>query len=132
MGQFNKYCRLGAAIFAVAALSAGSLACAASNRSAPPPPDRFAAMDANNDGKVVVEEFTAAFPNMNEKAFVVIDANNDGGIDKKEWYDFMEGHSRSTMPGMKQPGAPMNNIPGDPLIPPPDSNDLPLMRPQDY
>lgn len=89
--------------------------------------DRFAQMDANSDGKIVIEEFRTAFPNMNEKAFLLIDTNGDGAIDKTEWLDFMDGHAKSGM--QREPGAQMNNIPGDPLIPPVDSNDLPLMRP---
>lgn len=92
-------------------------------------PDRFASLDKNGDGKVVVEEFRAAFPNMNEQAFVVIDANQDGAIDQNEWSQFMDGHSQPDMRALKQRGADMNNMPGDPLIPPVDSNDLPLMRP---
>lgn len=105
--------------------------CAATESSAPPPPekDRFAQMDVNGDGKIVIEEFTRSFPNMSENAFVVIDKNGDKGITREEWTTFMEGHAKGNMPGMRERGAPMNNIPGDPLIPPPDSNDLPLMRP---
>ncbi len=91
-------------------------------------PDRFSVMDVNKDGRVVIEEFRAAFPNMNENAFGVIDLNGDGAIEQAEWAQFMEGHSKGmSMPPEK--GAPMNNIPGDPLIPPVDSSDLPLMRP---
>lgn len=91
--------------------------------------DRFDRMDANGDGKLVLEEFRAAFPNMNEQAFSVMDVNGNGSIERAEWFDFMEGHARGTMPGMARQPPRMNNIPGDPLIPPPDSSDLPLMRP---
>lgn len=98
--------------------------------------DRFAAMDKNGDGRVVLEEFRAANPGMSERAFVVIDSNGDGGIERAEWATFMQGHAAGMRPdgmgGMR--GAPdhaprMNNMPGDPMIPPPDSADLPLMRP---
>ncbi len=89
----------------------------------------FEQMDKDNDGKVVLEEFRTAFPNMNEKAFVVIDKNGDSGIEHAEWYEFIEGHARGMQPAKMREGAPMNNIPGDPMIPPPDSNDLPLVRP---
>ena len=96
--------------------------------------DRFAAMDANGDGKVVIEEFQTARPGMSERAFAVIDSNGDGAIERAEWDTFMQGHAAGVPPegmGMPKPDtAPrLNNIPGDPLIPPPDSADLPLMRP---
>ncbi|WP_291355462.1 EF-hand domain-containing protein [Desulfovibrio sp.] len=96
--------------------------------------DRFAAMDKNGDGKVVIEEFQSASPGMSERAFAVIDSNGDGAIERVEWDAFMKGHAAGTPPqGMAMPQpetAPrLNNIPGDPLIPPPDSADLPLMRP---
>lgn len=94
-----------------------------------PAQDKFDQMDANKDGKVVLEEFKAVFPNMTEQAFEVIDLNNDKVIERAEWLQFTEGHARGDRPGMPDRGAPMNNIPGDPLIPPVDSNDLPLMRP---
>lgn len=89
----------------------------------------FEQMDKDNDGKVVLEEFRTAFPNMNEKAFVVIDKNGNSGIERAEWYEFIEGHAKGMQPAKMREGAPMNNIPGDPMIPPPDSNDLPLVRP---
>ena len=96
--------------------------------------DRFAAMDKNGDGKVVIEEFQSASPGMSERAFAVIDSNGDGAIERAEWNVFMQGHAAGVPPqGMAMPQpetAPrLNNIPGDPLIPPPDSADLPLMRP---
>lgn len=97
---------------------------------APPQPvaqDRFVQMDTNGDGKVVLEEFQTAFPNMNEQAFVVIDRNKDKGIDRVEWMEFMENHGKSQQGASEAPQ--MNNMPGDPLIPPVDSSDLPLMRP---
>lgn len=96
--------------------------------------DRFAAMDKNGDGKVVIEEFQESAPGMSERAFAVIDSNGDGAIERAEWDAFMQGHAAGVPPqGMTMPRpetAPsLNNIPGDPLIPPPDSADLPLMRP---
>ena len=94
----------------------------------PPPapmPDRFALMDINNDGKVVIEEFRQASPDMNEQAFLIIDKNGDKAIDRAEWVALMETHGS----GQPREGAPMNNIPGDPMIPSPDSADLPLVRP---
>lgn len=99
--------------------------------------DRFAAMDKDGDGRVVLEEFRAAYPGMSERAFAVIDSNGDGGIERAEWATFMQGHAAGMRPGGMgdgMSGAPdraprMNNMPGDPMIPPPDSADLPLMRP---
>lgn len=88
----------------------------------------FEQMDVNNDGKVVLEEFRSARPDMSEKAFAIIDRNGNGGIERAEWYEFISKHAQ----GMQQrDGTEMNNIPGDPLIPPPDSTDLPLVRPPD-
>lgn len=88
---------------------------------------RFVLMDVNKDGKVDIQEFKTSFPNMNEQAFAIIDANNDKGIDEAEWIYFMDNHGKSRP---KPDDAPvLNNIPGDPLIPPVDSSDLPLMRP---
>ena len=54
-----------------------------------------------------------------------------------EWATFMQGHAAGMRPdgmGGGMGGTPdraprMNNMPGDPMIPPPDSADLPLMRP---
>lgn len=89
---------------------------------------RFDQMDKDKDGKVVLEEFRATFPNMSEQAFGMIDVNGSNAIERAEWFDFMEGHAKGRTPGTARTPR-MNNIPGDPLIPPPDSNDLPLMRP---
>ncbi|MGE9985452.1 EF-hand domain-containing protein [Desulfovibrio sp. SGI.169] len=97
------------------------------------PRDKFEAMDANQDGKVVLEEFQAAFPHMKESAFVVIDKNGDGAIGRVEWDEFLKGHAAGMKPGMggmpPMPGAPMDNMPGNPLIPPPGSADAPLVTP---
>lgn len=104
--------------------------CTPANTSAPqntPGLNRFIVMDLNHDGKVVLEEFQAAFPNMNENAFLMIDKNGDKGIDEMEWEEFVRNHGAGS--SMPREGAPMNNIPGDPLIPPPDSSDLPLVQP---
>lgn len=109
----------------VSLLIFGQTGCAAQKPEPNVMQERFVQMDANGDGRVVLEEFRAAFPNMNENAFVVIDKNGDKGIDEAEWLEFSRSHARP----QRERGAPMNNIPGDPLIPPPDSNDLPLMRP---
>lgn len=123
--NMGKLLFLGALTLLLAPCHAG---CAASQPPASPPmADRFTQMDVNGDGKVVIEEFRAAFPSMGEQAFAIIDKNGDQGIDQTEWGEFMTNHAKSTAP--RREGAPMNNIPGDPLIPPPDSSDLPLVRP---
>lgn len=115
------------AILSVCFLSPCQTACSPRQQDARPvEQDRFVMMDTNNDGKVVIEEFKTAFPNMNENAFIVIDKNGDKGIERAEWLEFIDNHGKSQQMPRRDP---MNNIPGDPLIPPPDSNDLPLMRP---
>lgn len=123
--------------FILTCAALGLMACAAQSANQAPPNEdtpehirvRFQQMDTNKDGKVVLEEFRAAFPNMNEQAFVMIDADGSKGIEEAEWYDFMNRHARDAMRTRQDSGMGMNNIPGDPLIPPPDSSDLPLMRP---
>ena len=117
----------------LAAATVGSLliataGCAASAKEAPSASaseKTFVMMDANKDGKIILEEFKAANPNLSEQAFIIIDKNGDKSIDMSEWSEFAKMHAKSS----REKGAPMNNIPGDPLIPPPDSSDLPLMRP---
>lgn len=116
--------------FVLAAGALGLMACAAQSANTPDHiKSRFQAMDANKDGKVVLEEFRTSFPNMNEQAFVMIDTDGSKAIEEAEWYDFMNRHARDSMRQRSDGAMNMNNIPGDPLIPPPDSNDLPLMRP---
>jgi Ca2+-binding EF-hand superfamily protein len=41
----------------------------------------FDKMDANHDGKISFEEFTAPL----REAFDQLDKNHDGGIDRSEW-----------------------------------------------
>lgn len=129
MKQNVRKILLGAALGIIMA-SPVQISCspAASTSQNTPGLERFIVMDTNHDGKVVLEEFQAALPNMNENAFVVIDKNKDNGIDEVEWEEFVRTHGAGGG-NMPQRGVPMNNIPGDPLIPPPDSNDLPLVQP---
>lgn len=63
------------------------------------PGERFALIDADHDGKLSWEEFSAARPNINRNAFDTIDANGDGGICLDEWKAFSAGHGAS----MKSP-----------------------------
>lgn len=114
-------------LYALAAffLLSGQTGCAATDTPAPEEKDRFVEMDVNGDGVVSLEEFASANPNMTDQAFVIIDRDKSNGIDRIEWLEFSQNHARPA----PERGAPMNNIPGDPIIPPPDSSDLPLMRP---
>ncbi|WP_297848098.1 calcium-binding protein [uncultured Desulfovibrio sp.] len=125
--------RMFALLALVSLLSLPTLARAADDPAKAVPRDKFEAMDTNNDGKVVLEEFQAVFPNMKESAFVVIDKNGDGAIGRVEWDEFLKGHAAGMKPGMggmpPKTGAPMNNMPGDPMIPPPGSADMPLVTP---
>lgn len=117
----------------LALLSLLALPALAAENPASAPQDKFAEMDKNNDGKVVLEEFTATFPGMREEAFRAIDKNGDGVVVREEWEAFSKDHAAGmkpgTMPPAMQKGAPMNNMPGDPIIPPPDSADMPLLTP---
>ncbi|WP_298033474.1 calcium-binding protein [uncultured Desulfovibrio sp.] len=88
--------------------------------------DKFEEMDTNKDGKAVLTEFQAAFPNMKENAFVVIDKNDDGAIERVEWNEFLKGHTAGMKPGI---GASMNNMPDDPMISSPGCADMPLVTP---
>lgn len=131
---FRKKVKLGW-LLAVAALL-GMPACAMTREETEAHPQEhgvrtFEQMDVNSDGKVVLEEFRAARPDLSEQAFVVIDKNGNGGIERAEWYDFITSHAQGMKSQGRRDGMEMNNIPGDPLIPPPDSNDLPLVRPPD-
>lgn len=125
--------KLGFLVMPLAMLAAQGCAHAVSAEASPQTPqaaeEKFVRMDTNRDGKVIVEEFVAAYPNLNREAFAVIDRNGNGAIDRPEWLEFLEKHSMGVMPRGDDPNARMNNIPGDPLIPPPDSADLPLVTP---
>ena len=94
------------------------------------PAARHAQMDADGNGLVSWEEFTAARPSLNRNAFDRIDANSDGGICINEWQAFSSGHGgaapapdmgkmmgamKGSMPSAKPQGAPG----GMPLIMPP-------------
>lgn len=88
-------------------------------------PARFCAADSNHDDALSQEEFSAAFPDIQPKAFSIIDANSDQKIDLSEWQSFMGNHeAKSPMPAM--PGA----EPKPRLIEPPkDSAVMPKDRP---
>lgn len=78
--------------------------------------DTFSRMDADNDGRVVWEEFSAALPNMKRAAFDTIDANRDGVVSRAEWDAFAADH------GQKRRGQGPSAVPGGgdkPLIEPP-------------
>jgi hypothetical protein len=50
-------------------------------------------MDADADGKVSWEEFSAAYPRMREAAFASIDSSGDGSLSLQEWLEFSAGHA---------------------------------------
>lgn len=94
--------------------------------------DRFAEMDKNGDGKVILEEFLAAFPGMREEAFKSIDTNNDSVIIREEWEAFSQEHSKGMKPSGMTPQQrdSMSNMPGgDPMMPSPGSAGMPLVMP---
>lgn len=55
--------------------------------------DSFSRLDKNKDEKIVLEEFTVAFPNMREAAFVAIDRDGDKVIEREEWAVFIKNHA---------------------------------------
>lgn len=92
--------------------------------------DKFAMMDTNKDGKVSYEEFKAFFPNMREEAFAVIDKNGDKSIDRAEWDEFVSNHSSGHMGGsMGGMMGGQSGMPGNGMMPPPGSADMPLVTP---
>lgn len=120
----------------LALLSLLALPALAAEKPTTAPKDKFAEMDRNNDGKVVLEEFMATFPGMREEAFKSIDKNGDGVVVREEWEIFSKDHAAGMRPGTMPPaattqGVRMNNMPGDPMIPPPDSANMPLLTPPD-
>ena len=60
--------------------------------------ERFAAMDADKDGKITREEFFKAQPQMKEGAFIAIDTDADGVITLEEWKTFITGHAMGNEP----------------------------------
>lgn len=120
----------------LALLSLLALPAVAADKPASASQDKFAEVDKNNDGKVTLEEFMAVFPGMREEAFKSIDKNSDGVVVREEWEVFSKDHAAGMRPGNMPPaantqGVRMNNMPGDPIIPPPDSANMPLLTPPD-
>lgn len=68
------------------------------------PEQRFAAMDADSDARVVWEEFIKARPNFTRNAFDSIDKNRDGAIVLEEWKAFHSSH------GGAQPSGDMSKM----------------------
>jgi hypothetical protein len=95
-----------------------------------PKVDKFTQMDADKDGKVSYEEFKAFFPSMREEAFMVIDKDGDKYIERLEWDEFVKNHASGHMGGKMgnmMDGA--NSMTGNPMLPSPNSSDLPLVTP---
>ena len=55
----------------------------------------FGDMDADGDGQVHWEEFSAHFKDAEKKVFSAVDLNGDGSIDHDEWHQFKEAHGLS-------------------------------------
>ncbi len=64
--------------------------------------DRFAMIDADKDGKIVVEEFMKAMPQMRQSAFDAIDSDKNAHIDRSEWDGFMKNHGKGGMGAQQQ------------------------------
>ncbi len=77
--------------------------------------DKFTNMDSNKDAAVSSEEFTKAYPQMNEAVFGIIDADKNKTINLKEWMDFQANH----MKGMQEEKKPASG--SQMLIMPPKS-----------
>lgn len=92
-------------VFLLALLLVPSLA--AAGKPTPPPVDpRFAAMDADGNGIVTWEEFSAAMPQMRRAAFDSIDTDKNGDITRQEWDAFRASHGKNGMHGGMPGGMP--------------------------
>lgn len=76
--------------------------------------DRFAAMDADKDGKVSREEFFKVHQNMKDAAFLAIDKDADGQISQDEWANFAVGHGKEPggHPPVEEQAAPAGGSAG--------------------
>ncbi len=68
------------------------LASAISSMDALAADEKFTMMDTNNDKVVSIEEFTKAYPQMQDGVFGVIDSNKDNVISLDEWLKFQADH----------------------------------------
>lgn len=102
--------------------------------------DRFAAADADKDGFLNRDEFSAAFPTLKKEAFGIIDADKDGRISHGEWQAFSGGHGMGGPGGASPHGHPGDGGSSLPLLPVPQQdrdksvpspgrNELPLLSP---
>lgn len=81
--------------------------------------ESFNKIDANKDGKISWEEFTAAHPQMTRQAFDTIDLDKNSYIKSDEWLKFIKEHQRN-MKEDKMGGKPGTAHPeGKPMIMPP-------------
>lgn len=94
----------------------------------PPPFLQFDTADANHDGKVVLDEFSAGFLKFQKDIFSGLDANGDGFLTKEEMEKDMpppspktEGTPEGTPPSALLPNPPMasSGLPGGPSGKPP-------------
>ena len=70
--------------------------------------DRYNAMDANKDGKISYEEYTAAYEKSIKASFEKRDKNSDGVLTKEEFMPKMQGFK------MKSGANPFQNMPQKP------------------
>lgn len=69
---------------------------------------RFSAMDGDGNGTLDLQEFTKAYPQIHEAAFLAMDSNGDKTLTCEEWGAFLEAHRKGQMampPAEKAPRA---------------------------
>ena len=96
---------------------------------------RFAALDADGNGRVTWEEFHNTNESISRQGFDIIDTNKNGELSLEEWRAFSSNHgmgipmppSRVTLPAgpLDPPVAPKPGEPSLPLIMPPAAPDGP-------
>ena len=83
------------------------------------PHEKYKKMDSNNSKNVNKNEFTTAYPSMNDMVFEVIDQDKNGGISLDEWLAFQAKH----MQGMKENTTKTKNDKDLLIMPPKERNE---------